>query len=618
MTDCAKFQVSIVACLAIFVSGCNSEVQTNELDYKPVGICQNACIDERTLMVCQADGSFVEQNCDNGCMDGACLECGFCQDGNILIVCNSDGTISEQTCLHGCEDGTCKSDPMICNRCEGDKLVVCHRGEDRGKLDCKYGCSENACRPNPCGSDGVYCADQQLLVECRMGQMVQSYVCEHGCENGTCVNDPMCVKDGSFCYFGNLVTCQHGIKTEIECQSGCENNACIPDEECESVGGNGVLCDSYGNSSLVCEDGVIVRTHDCAIGCHPSTGECKSCTDEDSGCNDVDTYDELCLDDRENDTYCVEYDFFVAKLELLVSCKGGVLTNAKHCASGCENNACMPDEICLNGNENATFCEDESTLVQCKDGYIVSELMCASGCTDNACGLDEICMNGNENAIVCEDNKLVTCKNGFVRMEETCKYGCAAEGNRCKLSLCESDGNFCTSNQSYYGDYNNVAVTCQDGKIVESIECYTYCSEGKCMIPDECGEKLGYCFADNAMICDKTGYVHNEYCEFGCLDGECISDPRDCHIDGNFCMYFSNSDGEQGYVAFTCQEGNMAKSVVCNSYCDGNSCRLAWGCDRVGVFCDGDELVTCKENGTKEYQYCTNGCQNDACIPDDI
>ena len=95
------------------VSCCMSSCEDKESSKQPCTQEDNKCLDDDSRQVCTDDGLATE-TCQNGCFEGACIEC---LDGD--LKCLDDKTVGyclnstylKETCLFGCVDGECLPDP---------------------------------------------------------------------------------------------------------------------------------------------------------------------------------------------------------------------------------------------------------------------------------------------------------------------------------------------------------------------------------------------------------------------------------------------------------------------------------------------------------------------------
>lgn len=133
-----------------------------------------------------------------------------------------------------------------------------------------------------------------------------------------------------------------------------------------------------------------------------------------------------------------------------------------------------------------------------------------------------------------------------------------------------------------------------------TIKCYTDADCGQSSISQFCkdsqacrDENINYCYSPGTpeSICtSKIGHLCG-YCQYGCKDGECISQPTSTD-------YCTDPDGTNHFVA-----GKTCTTFECSA-----------------DICEGSTIIeyTCKDNRiTVDHTYgCINGCQNGACLPE--
>ncbi len=126
-------------------------------------VADNACKDETTLLICDADtGFFKERECANGCAGNACAS-GACADGdnkcidaNTAQICEA-GILYREKCSNGCADGVCAAPACTAadNKCiDANTAQVCENGIMATKI-----CSDS--------SESYACNTLYNIADCR-------------------------------------------------------------------------------------------------------------------------------------------------------------------------------------------------------------------------------------------------------------------------------------------------------------------------------------------------------------------------------------------------------------------------------------------------------------------
>ena len=333
------------------------------------------------LVVCQSGVTTSTTSCAHGCQENppgvpdACKPApGFCSwkadgkwcEGDKLITCKSKAKSGEAVCPYGCDpkpdgvDDQCKPKPTWCSdkadgkHCKGNFAVTCKGGQQLDESPCNNGCGElgagkgAGCLPVVldafCGdkSDGTWCGDGGVVVECLAGKKKGTTTCPFGCDGKGPGPDDAC-KDPP-----------------------------TPTDPCH-LKADGSWCSD--TAVLTCKDKATLQAQVCSKGCDgpPGAAFCKQ---------DVEQPKEFC-DGKVSGDWC--------NGPTLVTCKDGQTLSAKLCTKGCiskgdgQPDECDEPPIC-EAKVEGKFCDGGSKLVTCTAGKQVKSEVCVGGCVEVAAG----------------------------------------------------------------------------------------------------------------------------------------------------------------------------------------------------------------------------------------
>ncbi len=299
------------------------DVQQNDEQFCPPGY---AFCNGNTLFTCTTDGAkYDTQVCQQGCASGACkTSCTngqtACLDTKTLGVCQPDGTYKTQTCTQGlCKDGKCTNEQTLCKPNE----ILCDPVADSKKLVqcspdgvsvkdfqiCPFGCdkTKNVCNDQVCQNGEKRCAldAPNWVEECQNAQQwVKVTGCPFKCKDGACVT-PTCEPGDQICGDKGIMLCaddQLSYKNIEDCKLGCMINPAGGYPACIKCKAGTKGCDVY--TITKCEDPLVGYVND--ISCpYPDTCAAGECID----------VLELDKTDAPEDNYLVVMKEFVACMQ---------------------------------------------------------------------------------------------------------------------------------------------------------------------------------------------------------------------------------------------------------------------------------------------------------------
>src|SRR3989344_1463339 len=523
--------------------------------------------------------SLIEE-CEFGCANGVCLpdprecivnsDCGsatndlVCEGDDVVKVtttpiCTQSNECSESTtnttiesCEFGCSNGACNSPPIICTK-DSD----CNDGNARTFDQCiSPGTPESYCvnteveciKDSDCGVDGFL--DNSFCSQNSVHRFFQEASCDNpGTLQSSCDVDitDLTLQDcndhnpntADSCVQQTSAVCLHSPIGECTSDSQCGSTTveitCIEDSVVRVTTSPSCtidnLCTQVVNQVLI---------NDCEFGC--SNGSCLPEVEVDCTINS----------DCGNPTQ-------------LTICRGDILTNRvvtpictesnscssatneipiQQCQFGCLNGSCLPEPPeCTQDSQ----CNDnnELTIDSCVDNDCVhTEIECVS---DSQCGSSSsrlICQGidvyrVSTSSICSEDNECSseTNREFLQRCELGCLNGaCIPDNRQCLTNSDCNDGNRLTQdicNSRNRCEFIPLACTLNSdcGVTSESLMCqgndiYNRVISPICTPTNSCSTNANNLFVRN--------------CEFGCTNGVCLPDPRECIVDndcesGEFC-----------------------------------------------------------------------------------
>ena len=579
---------------------------------------------------------------DYGCTNGACNTCKA--DG---IACSAPGTSTTECCSTACADDSicgvpeCYSDSncpdgdwtgaTYCTSNDvyqdynvgdcgnaGDSDAYCtFNAESRKKEECgALGCSGGSCIT--CKADGVACsAPGTSTIECCSGTCAADGVCgvpdcysDSNCPDDNWLNDPYC-QSGDVWQGVEQYTCSNPGDHDAECygssttaeKEDCNNYGCT-NGTCNTCKADGISCSAPGTSTTEC----------CSLACA-----------FDSICGDPECYDDGgCPDDNWlNDPYCQDGNVWQGVEQYECSnpgnhdaeCYGSSTTAEKEDCNnyGCTNGTCNPckaDGIACSAPGTSTTeccstsCADDGYCGvpgcyndgNCPDDNWLNDPYCQDG--DVWQGVEQyVCYSaGNHNAecqgtstVVEKENCVSGCINGSCTQCKSDGESCSSPGTsttECCSDFCANDG-YCGVPICYTND------NCTDSWAEDE-----YCENGKVWdtyIQNSCfnmGNHNAYCYANN--------YTQvKEYCQFGCLSGECTT--TDCDFpDGSswHCDCDSDPDCPSGYFCNQVSGPDNCAQINYNDECSNHN----------DYFCEDGWVIKCEDGGTNWYKLYKESC----------
>ena len=155
----------------------------------------NKCIDADTAQTCE-NNTLYREKCAAGCADGVCREpqkCAVadnaCKDETTLLICDADtGFFKERECANGCAGNACASGACADgdNKCiDANTAQICEAGI-LYREKCSNGCVGNVCAAPACTAADNKCIDANTAQVCENGIMAtkicsdlgESYACD--------------------------------------------------------------------------------------------------------------------------------------------------------------------------------------------------------------------------------------------------------------------------------------------------------------------------------------------------------------------------------------------------------------------------------------------------------
>ena len=238
--------------------------------------------------------------------------------------------------------------------------------------------------------------------------------------------------------------------------------------------------------------------------------------------------------------------------------------------------------------------------------------------------------SGKQNGLWCNGDTLVNCHNNSISSSNKCPNGCQSMPTGVPDKCKDAPANFCTGKQSgLWCDGNNL-VNCQGGKVSSSSTCKDGCQSMPAGTPDKCkaapnfctGKQSGlWCDGDKLVNCQGGKVSSSSTCQYGCeskpvgTNDVCKSAPN------NFCTGKQSGLWCDGNKLVNCQNGQISSSSTCKDGCQSmpagtpDKCKTASGggfCQgkQNGLWCNGDDLVTCQNDQIASSSKCANGCES--------
>ena len=436
-------------------------------------------------------------------------------------------------------------------------------------------------------------------------------------------------QSGLWCDGDKLVNCQGGaVGSTQTCADGCQTNPAGVADSCKGAPAsfcsgkqNGLWCD--GDKLVDCQKGAAASNKTCADGCQsnpPGTADaCKG-----GGVPD------FCAG-KADGTHCDG--------ETLRTCAAGAIGASEPCGNGCGDQPDGAGDACkaaqsdwCGAKPDGSYC-DANQRIDCKAGAINISQVCPFGCQVSPKGVADFCKTAptpctdKADGSYCKGDTLVVCWQAAVANEEVCADGCGVDG---KTSAClqpvqagacgdKPDGSICMVGN---------LVTCAGGDIVDALACNWGCADGGCEPPppadDWCVSRADgvWCNGNVRTTCAEGVTLASETCDLGCVSsggGPVCAQPA-----GGDPLCAEKGDGFwcDGVKRVTCWQGAAVAALLCPFGCvagvDGepdtcNKAQDVW-CESLadGVWCDGDDLVTCAAGTTTSSTTCLGGCVSSA------
>ena len=387
--------------------------------------------------------------------------------------------------------------------------------------------------------------------------------------------------------------------------------ACGGDSGGGGGGGEGMTTDtSNGTSGMAC-----ASSEECGGGLC-LLDECRACVD-DAACAGDSAYGAgaTCVDGA------------------CQSCLGdeGCGCDAGSCGDGlvCENDTCVVDEGCTEGEENCNCFANDSCLgdLTCQEGVC---LPCPEGEQGCACFSNNTCMDG----LRCEDEACAVCPPGEEACPcdagDVCGEGLACMEGLCAPESCEEGAEGCPCGDD---DTCDEGLTCSDGGMcapcmldIEGCPCDDACEGGLV-----CDEDEAACRA--ALACEELECAENQLCEEG-EEGEDAACLEECeegftyNADTETCdamVVVNCMVGAAGSILAQCQEQNrecvaMNGTAMCGDCATGfleenGACREAVQCMALNCAAENRDCVAATSVSDATCGGCSMGYEenNGAC-----
>lgn len=594
-------------------------------------------------------------------------------DGNKLVNCKNGSVTSSTNCANGCQSmpaGTpdkCKAATGFCAGkqnglwCDGNKLVNCSNGNITSSQNCASGCqSMPAGTPDKCKAPAGFCGGKQngawcdgsKLVQCKNGNVDSSQNCANGCQSMPAGTPDKCKEatnfctgkqNGAWCDGSKLVQCKDNkIASSANCANGCQSMPVGTPDKCKSAATfctgkqNGAWCN--GDSLVYCQNDQQASSQKCANGCQSNPpGVPDQCKAAGSG---------FCQG-KQNGLWCDAKE--------LVNCKDGQVTSSTTCSAGCITMPSgVPDQCATPGGDGK--------LVLCEPFKPKKAVTCAFGCYSGHKGSDYAAGEGTP-VYAPVSGKVVglvnsyngqTCKPDFgnyvkiatgpweVFMAHMNKDIKVQKGGEAKAG--QQIG--MVSNTGYTLTMKNGIWVCQQGgghhlhlevrkngvavdafnhpDVVWSSDCGGNVTPptGPCV-----GKQDGlWCDGSKLITCKGGNKTSEQSCPDGCesmpagVADKCktppVAGPCAGKADGKWC---------EGVKLLSCKGGQISSANTCEYGCQANAQGVDDACKSPpptgacaekedGKFCDGKQLLTCKDAQVLASQSCEHGCGGGGCL----
>ena len=399
--------------------------------------------------------------------------------------------------------------------------------------------------------------------------------CPAGCR---CFNDRVCIPDQEGVKVEDCAWCPDGYDNcDTETINGCE--ARLDDPE------------SCGSCSNVCGDGLLCEIGTCVESCREGFSQCGM----------------TCLDTRTDPENCGECGNACKSGQVCQGgeCKGECGEGLRDCNGSCTNIRNDPE----NCGECGRLCVLLNARPKCELGVCLVDTclhpfgdcdrqepgcetdlkITAADCGEcgNACGVNMQCMGGkcscNEHFADCDENPETGCEI----MIKTDQMNCGECGNVCDTPPAD----YCE--ESHLVVHSRLGLCVEFGCIYEptSVFCEFGCLDGQCL-GDPCNE----------IVCDEGEVCVNGICSCGATGPDCHSDQTCC---GTECVDTWINPEHCGFCFNDCGANAHCTGALC--YCDE-----FWG-DCNASFTDGCE--TYLYESAENCGSCGNSCgQNADCV----
>jgi hypothetical protein len=393
---------------------------------------------------------------------------------------------------------------------------------------------------------------------------------------------------------------------------------------------NGLWCD--GAKLVTCKSNKVSSSQNCPDGCQSmpagTADKCKAATNFCTG--------------KASGKWCDG--------SKLVTCSGGSIASSSDCPDGCQSNAAGTDDQCKSaastgfctGKQSGLWC-DGASLVNCQGGVQTTKTACANGCESMPVGVADQCKSGGSSS-----GKLELCQPFEPAKSVTCGFGCydghkgsdyaAADGTPIYAPTSGTvvkvvntyAGQTCAPD---FGNYVKIATGSYE-ILLAHMRKDILVGEG----PITAGKPIGYVSntgytltqKNGAWVCQQGGghHLHLEVRKNGvAFDAASSGDVAwmSCNAIGGgtvvpvgFCAGKQNGAWCDGSDVVMCKDGAKTGSTSCPAGCQSNPDGVADACKvgpsgpcvgkANGAFCDGDTLRVCIDAKEVETIPCVDGC----------
>lgn len=246
--------------------------------------------------------SDCEPNQNFPCIEGTCLETGFCEFTQTEGCCDSDDDCTdglfctgEETCdeqTNTCQEGTAVvcDDQIDCTEdaCDED-INACAFTPDNNNCDDQTCCTQDTCDPQTgCANDlidvdqdgvGVECSEPLFANNAQRPLQISCNDCDDGDPNNFPGNPEACTDGQDNDCDGDVDCDDSDCADHPDCECDGPEDCPVPDNTCRDPACVSQQCTSTPNDANLCTDGNACTNDACSQG--TCVGTPKNCNDED-------------------------------------------------------------------------------------------------------------------------------------------------------------------------------------------------------------------------------------------------------------------------------------------------------------------------------------------------